>query len=130
MKPSKLSATLRQIATRIDNSEKPSKTLVARELRKVVASIDPKIYVFRLDEEHWATSEFNENVSTVIKEEHPGSLSHDEISELMESMDSSLWMDGTGDEVAWYEAGDPAGIAALDDMEITNESNFGPKVYY
>lgn len=40
MTPSRLAATLRNIATKIDNSSKPSKTLVARELRKVLAAVD------------------------------------------------------------------------------------------
>lgn len=39
MKPSRLAAALRLIASRIDNSKKPSKVLVARELRRVISAI-------------------------------------------------------------------------------------------
>ena len=39
MKPSQLSATLRHIAAKIDNSKRPDRTLVARELKRVVAAV-------------------------------------------------------------------------------------------
>ena len=39
MNPSRLAANLRQIASKIDNSKKPSKVLVARELKTVLAAI-------------------------------------------------------------------------------------------
>lgn len=40
MKPSQLSNNLRRIAARIDNSKNPSRILVARELRRVLAAMD------------------------------------------------------------------------------------------
>lgn len=39
MKPSELSAHLRRIAAKIDNSTKPDKSLVTKELRRVLASL-------------------------------------------------------------------------------------------
>ena len=42
MKPSQLSATLRNIADKIDNSKNPSKVLVARELKHIIAAFDIK----------------------------------------------------------------------------------------
>ena len=40
MKPSQLAAKLRQIATTIDNSKQPDRTLVARDLKKVLAAVN------------------------------------------------------------------------------------------
>ncbi len=43
MRPSQLSAALRQIASRIDASRSPSKELVSRALRKIVVAMDKPI---------------------------------------------------------------------------------------
>jgi hypothetical protein len=42
MTPAQLSAQLRRIAAKIDSSRSPNKELVTKELRRVVATIDPK----------------------------------------------------------------------------------------
>lgn len=42
MKPSQVSTKLRQIAAAIDNSENPCRDLVAADLRRIVASVDPE----------------------------------------------------------------------------------------
>jgi hypothetical protein len=39
MKPSQLASQLRRIASAIDNSKQPDRTLVARDLKKVLASV-------------------------------------------------------------------------------------------
>ena len=41
MKPSQLASQLRRIAAAIDNSKKPDRTLVARDLKKVLAGLTP-----------------------------------------------------------------------------------------
>jgi len=42
MKPSQLASQLRRIAAAIDNSKKPDRTLVARDLKKVLAAVTKK----------------------------------------------------------------------------------------
>jgi hypothetical protein len=44
MGPEKLAKELRRIAAAIDNSKKPSRELVARAIREVIAALDPKDY--------------------------------------------------------------------------------------
>ncbi|OPZ38860.1 MAG: hypothetical protein BWY99_01533 [Synergistetes bacterium ADurb.BinA166] len=41
IKPSRVASMLRQIADRLDQSRTPSKSLVAADLRRVIASVDP-----------------------------------------------------------------------------------------
>jgi len=42
MKPSELSANLRRVAAKIDNSRRPERILVARELKRILVAMNPE----------------------------------------------------------------------------------------
>jgi hypothetical protein len=47
VKPSELANSLRRIATAIDASKKPDRRLVARDLKKIIASVNPSVVTIK-----------------------------------------------------------------------------------
>jgi hypothetical protein len=66
MKPSEISEILRRIASKIDNSESPQRSLVAKDLRRVIMAVDESIL------DTWVKvgpGLFNEEASSLSKHE-------------------------------------------------------------
>ena len=85
MKPSEVSNTLRHIASTIDNSQKPSKELVAKDLKKIIAVVNEE-QDSDIDYSKSSTEEYLKNLDDLLKAYGVNALTDEAKQELMKAI--------------------------------------------
>lgn len=83
-------------------------------------------YVVRLNEDHWGTTAFDENVVENLERTPPRPLTEQELMASYKGMGVSLWMDGEGEDPVWISTDHPEFLSYLHEMETWSGASRRP----
>lgn len=113
MKPSQLARSLRHIAAKIENSKKPRRDLVAKDLKRVIAAVEPQGGMQLIGNINGATGTFNGiqyKIQSVDGGMEKNQDAHVELYSGSERFDVSYSTDSRAIEVHVYTGGGEAEV--------------------